>query len=93
MRRKSSNKDYDLFLKIHYKHCYEEAIELFKAKSTEERAALCKIKSDEARLKADNYDFKKKKTMEEVFCSDLDLNKAYAYIDAGRSLAKMGSIN
>lgn len=43
MRRKSSNKDYDLFLKIHYKHCYEEAIELFKAKSTEERAALCKI--------------------------------------------------
>ncbi len=93
MRKRSSNKDYDLFLKVHYKQCYEEAIELFKAKSTEERAVLCKIKSDEARLKADNYDFKKKKSMQEVFNADLDLNEAYAYIDAGRALAKMGSIN
>ena len=93
MRKKSSNKDYDLFLKIHYKHCYEEAIELFKAKSTEERAVLCKIKSDEARLKADNYDFKKKKSMEETFTADLSMNEAYAYIDAGRALSKMGSIN
>ena len=93
MRRKSSNKDYDLFLKIHYKHCYEEAIDLFKAKSSEERARLCKVKSDEARLKADNYDYKKKKSLEETFTTDLSINEAYAYIDAGRALSKMGSIN
>lgn len=93
MRKRSSNKDFDLFLKVHYKHCYEEALELFKVKSTEERAYLCKMKSDEARLKADNYDFQKKPTMEEAFNADLSINEAYAYIDAGRALAKMGSIN
>ena len=78
---------------INIYNCYEEAIELFKVKSTEERAALCKIKSDEARLKADNYDYKKKQTMEEAFNADLSMNEAYAYIDAGRALSKMGSIN
>ena len=93
MRKRSSDKNFDLFLKVHYKHCYEEALELFKAKSTEERAVLCKIKSDEARLKADNYDFGKKRTKEEAFNANLSLNEAYAYIDAGRALAKMGSIN
>ncbi len=93
MRRKSSNKNLDKILKMHYKESYEKAFQILLYSSREDLAILYKAKDYEAEMESKKHVNKKGKSFEESIATMLRINEANAVKDASIAILKMGSIN
>ena len=96
MRKTSKNKALDELLAEHYDECYNVAMDIIKTKSKEEALSICKLKDDEAKAYADSFDYDKAEAANDIRAIlgvGFKLNEACAYMDAGKALLSMGSIN
>lgn len=96
MRKTSKNKVLDELLAEHYDICFNEAMKIIKTKSKEEALAICKLKDDEAEAYANSFDYDKAEEANDVKAIlevGFKFNEACAYMDAGKALLSMGSVN